>query len=181
MSREGTFATDVVDMGHLLSVLRGFSESVGAQLRRNDRRARTVTVKVRFHDFSTVTRSVTLSAPEHSDEAIFAAAAGLFRAVRNQDKRPVRLLGVGASNLVADAVQLSLEATAERRNDAISDAMDRVRRKYGRRVLQTGRTAFDPVTGSDRWRHDRSTGLSAQIGAGLPGPVVDELEERNLD
>jgi DNA polymerase-4 len=163
MSREGTFASDVSEPAHLLAVLRGFSESVGAQLRRHGRRARTVTVKVRFEDFSTVSRSVTLDSPANSDDALFAAAAALFEAVRARDHRPVRLIGVGASNLVPDAVQLSLDATAARSQDALSEAVDRVRRKYGRKVIQTGRTAFDRVTGGAAWRHERSLGLSSQI------------------
>jgi hypothetical protein len=74
----------------------------------------------------------------------------------------VRLIGVGASNLVDDAVQLSLEPSRETKDESLSAAFDRVRKKYGTRSLQTGRTAFDRATSRDEV-FDRTTGLSSQI------------------
>jgi hypothetical protein len=79
------------------------------------------------------------------------------------EKRPVRLVGIGVSNFVDDVVQLSLEPGANVKEESISAAFDRVRRKYGTRSLQTGRTAFDAATKSDDHVFERSTGLSAQI------------------
>ena len=163
ISREGTFSGDVADLAHLRAVLRGFSESVGSQLRAQRRRARTVSLKLRYGDFTTVSRSVTLTRPFADDEAIYAAAERLLTSLRSQDPGAVRLIGVGASNLVDDAVQLSFEETAEQRQELVSAAFDQVRRKYGRRSLQTGRTAFDETTGGDGWRHDRNLGLSSQM------------------
>ena len=52
---------------------------------------------------------------------------------------------------------------AEVRQEAISAAMDRVRKKFGRSSIQTGRTAFDSLTGDDGWRHMKATGLSSQM------------------
>ncbi len=166
ISREGTFAADVADPVHLRAVLRGFSESVAGQLRAQDKRARTVWLKLRFGDFTTLSRSLTLDRPASSDEAIFDAAVALFEAARATEKRAVRLIGVGVSNLVAGSVQLALEPSTDERRDALSAAFDRVRRKYGRGSLQTGRTAFDPVTGGADWHHDKETGLSSQMGKG---------------
>jgi DNA polymerase-4 len=163
ISREGTFAMDVADPAHLRAVLRGFSESVGAELRRGGRRARTASVKVRYEDFSTVGRSVTLPQPFNSDDAIFAAAETLLDKVRAGDRRPVRLVGVGVSNLVADAVQLSLEPAPARRQESLSATIDRVRRKYGVHSLETGRTAFDAATRDQDGVFERGTGLSSQI------------------
>lgn len=162
ISREGTFATDVVDLGHLRSVLRTFAESVGAQVRRQSRRARTVTLKLRYNDFSTVSRSVTVPRPVNNDEALYSATDGMLTRLLQADRRPVRLIGVGLSNLVDDAVQLSLEPTADSKADSLSTTFDALRRKYGTRSLQTGRTAFSGTAGS----HDLfepSTGLSSQI------------------
>lgn len=163
ISREGTFAEDVADPARLRAVLRGFSESVGGQLRQAGRRARTVSLKLRYGDFTTLSRSVTLARPASSDEAIYESAIALLDAVRKQDARAVRLIGVGVSNLVEDTVQLALEPGADERKESLSAAIDRVRAKYGRRSLQTGRTAFDRVTGGDSWRHERSVGLSSQM------------------
>jgi len=163
ISREGTFAADVADPEHLRAVLRGFSESVGAQLRAKGRRARTVSLKLRYEDFTTISRSVTLRQPVNSNEAIFAAADALLSRVREAERRPVRLIGVGASNLVADALQLSLEPSAAAKEESLSAAFDRVRRKYGARSLQTGRTAFDASTREKAGVFEKSAGLSSQL------------------
>ena len=165
ISREGTFTADMADPIRLRAILRAFSESVAGQLRVQGRRGRTVSIKVRFGDFTTVSRSLTLRRPANSDAALYQAAERLLNQVRGQDARAIRLLGVGVSNLVADERQLSLEPARDEREEAISAAFDRVRKKYGRRMLQTGRTAFDKATGSEDWRHGKSIGLSAQIEA----------------
>ena len=162
ISREGTFATDVAEPAHLRAVLRGFSESVGAQLRAQERRARTVTLKLRYDDFTTISRGLTLQRPTSSDEMIFAAAEGLLGLAREHDPRPIRLLGMGTSNFVAAAVQLALEPSRDERFDSLSATFDKVRRKYGSRSLQTGRTAFDAATADD-WLFEKNTGLSSQI------------------
>jgi DNA polymerase-4 len=163
ISREGTFAADVMDAEHLRAVLRAFSESVGSQLRRQGRRARTISLKLRYDDFTTLSRSTTPRRPVSSDEAIFQAADLLLTRLRNVERRPVRLIGVGASGLVDAAVQLSLAPTPDSRSESLSAAFDKVRSKYGTRSLQTGRTAFDAATGRDEAVFERSTGLSAQI------------------
>jgi DNA polymerase-4 len=163
ISREGTFSADVADPEHLRSVLRVFSESVGSQLRKSGRRARTVGLKLRYEDFTTISRSVTMGQPVNSDEAIFDAANGMLSKLRQAVRRPVRLIGVGTSNLVDDAVQLSLDDSRGTKAESVSATFDKVRGKYGTRSLQTGRTAFD---GTVRRRDDlfeRNTGLSSQI------------------
>jgi DNA polymerase-4 len=163
ISREGTFGSDVNDPEHLRAVLRAFSESVGSQLRQQGKRARTVSLKLRYEDFTTLSRSKTLPRPVSSNEAIFEAADALLTRIRQAERRPVRLIGVGASGLVEDVVQLSLEPSAETKGESLSATFDKVRHKYGTRSLQTGRTAFDGATRSDDGVFDRSTGLSSQI------------------
>jgi DNA polymerase-4 len=162
ISREGTFAADVIDVEHLRAVLRAFSESVGSQLRKSGRRAKTVSLKLRYEDFTTLSRSTTPQRPVSSNEAIFEAADLLLTRIRDVERRPVRLIGVGTSGLVDAAVQLSLEPTAESRGESLSAAFDKVRGKYGMRSLQTGRTAFDATTRKDDL-FERSTGLSSQL------------------
>lgn len=162
ISREGTFGSDVHDPEHLRAVLRAFSESVGSQLRQQGKRARTVSLKLRYEDFTTLSRSKTLQRPVSSNEAIFEAADALLTHIRQAEKRPVRLIGVAASGLVEDVVQLSLEPSGETKSESLSATFDKVRLKYGTRSLQTGRTAFDGATRSDDAVFDRSTGLSSQ-------------------
>ena len=143
ISREGTFAADVIDSAHLHAVLRGFCESVGTQLRRSGRRARTVSLKLRYEDFTTVNRSLTPGQPISSDEAIYEAADTLLTRLRTAVKRPVRLIGVGLSNFVEDVVQLTLEPSQSTKDESLSATFDTIRKKYGSKSLQTGRTAFD--------------------------------------
>ncbi|HEY7270276.1 MAG TPA: DNA polymerase IV [Dehalococcoidia bacterium] len=164
ISREGTFSHDVAQPARLRAVMRGFSESVGSQLRAGGYRARTISLKVRFGDFRTVSRSVTVERAVNSDDAVFEAAMALLDEVREHDKLAIRLVGVGASNLVTESFQMPLDRDVEQRREALSAAIDRVRGKYGRRSLQSGATAFDSVTSADSWRHDKSIGLSAQLG-----------------
>jgi DNA polymerase-4 len=144
-------------------VLRAFSESVASQLRSQGKRARTVSLKLRYEDFTTLSRSKTLQRPASSNEAIYNAADALLSRIRQGERRPVRLIGVGATGLVEDVVQLSLEPSEETKSESISAAFDKLRGKYGTRSLQTGRTAFDRVTRRDDGVFERSTGLSSQM------------------
>jgi DNA polymerase IV len=145
------------------AVLRGFSESVAGQLRRSACRARTVSLKLRYEDFTTISRSTTLRHPVNSDDAIFSTADALLSRIREAERRPVRLIGVGTSNFVPDERQLTLEPSRESKQESVSAAFDRVRRKYGRSSLQTGRTAFDSATRDDDRLLEKNTGLSSQI------------------
>ena len=164
VSREGTFAADVSDTAALRAVLRGYCESVGAELRRLGRRARSLTLKLRFGDFTTITRSLTLEQPAQADDVLYRAAQALLVAALAREGRAVRLIGFGVSNLVEDAVQLPLEEAHWQRLERLDRAVDGVRLKYGRRCLQRGRVLFEPLLSLPRWDSERRTGLSSQIG-----------------
>lgn len=164
VSREGTFARDISEAATLAAVLRSYCESVGADLRRHGRRARSLTLKLRYGDFTTVTRSLTLDRPTHSDDILYRAAEGLLVAALARDGRALRLIGFGASNLVEDAVQLPLEEARWQGLERLDRAGDRLRLRYGRRCLQTGRTLFAPLLSLRPWDGDRRTGLSSQLG-----------------
>ena len=172
VSREGTYARDIAEVPTLRASLRGYAESVGADLRSSGRRARCVTLKLRYGDFTTVTRRRTLQQPTHADQELYRTAADLLEQQLARDGRAVRLIGLGASQLVDDAVQLSLfqghrsgrRPARELRLEALLGSIDRLRAKYGHRCLQTGLTYFDPYVGSPDWEPDRHTGLSSQVG-----------------
>lgn len=174
VSREGTYARDIDDIAVLRASLRGYAESVGAELRRARRRARCVALKLRYGDFTTITRQRTLRHPTNADEALYRTAAALLDQALARDGRAVRLIGLGASSLVDDAVQLSLfEGWPDRRGprelrlEALLRAIDGLRKKYGYRCLQTGLTFFDPYVSSPDWEPYRRTGLSSQVGLGV--------------
>ncbi len=164
VSREGTFASDIAEVAALRAVLRSYCESVGADLRRRRRRARSLTLKLRYGDFTTITRSVTLDRPAHADDILYRAAETLLEGALARDGRALRLIGFGASNLAEDAVQLPLEEARWQQLEQLDRAVDRLRLKYGRRCLQRGRTLFEPLLSFGRRDHGRKTGLSSQTG-----------------
>ncbi len=164
VSREGTYANDIVDPAVLRASLRGYAESVGADLRQLGRRARTVTLKLRYGDFTTITRSRTLTQATHADGELYDTAAELLGEALAHDGHAVRLIGLGTSELVEDTLQLGLFDDRSPQLDALLRSVDRLREKYGHRALQTGLTFFDPYVSSDDWEPEKRTGLSSQIG-----------------
>ncbi len=101
ISDETTFPTDVHDARELWRVLREQSATCAGRLHRHGLAARTVGVKLRFGDFRTITRSLTLPAPTDSDREIATAVALLMRQTWAPTRRPLRLVGVRVSNLLS--------------------------------------------------------------------------------
>ena len=166
VSREGTYARDIDEPAVLRASLRGYAESVGADLRRMGRRARRVTLKLRYSDFTTITRSRTLGRATLADEQLSRTAVELLDEALAHDGRAVRLIGWGASLLVEAAAQLGLFDSRELPSDALLRSIDTLRKKYGARAVQTGLTFFDPLVSSPDWEPERHTGLSSQLGLG---------------
>lgn len=88
LNREVTFAKDIGDLQVLRKTLLTFSEDVARRLRKRELRGRTIKLKLRYEDFTTLTRQVTLDAPPDLEQVIFDQAARLpdpvnaaFRAV----------------------------------------------------------------------------------------------------
>lgn len=141
ISREITFGVDIEEMSQLHAVLRRHADLVGEDLRARGKRARTITLKVRWTDFTTVTRSRTLERPASATrELVEAANALLDEVVRTEGMRPVRLLGLGVMNLTEDVVQLGLGERAEAtfRDDRLDRAIDALRVRFGDKVLHRG-------------------------------------------
>jgi DNA polymerase-4 len=113
LGTETTFSTDLKSLVEMDGVLDELAREVAAGLVRRDLAACTVTVKVRYADFTTVTRAQTLDVPVVEDRVIAECAHGLLRRTE-AGRRPVRLLGVTASSLVPGSLeQLSLFAEPE--------------------------------------------------------------------
>lgn len=135
ISKETTFSSDVSDGRALRDTLRRLSDGVGRRLRHNGLSGPTVKIKLRWADFTTLTRQVTLSQPTDHDNEIYAAALGLFEATWERG-RPVRLLGVGVSGLEPSVRQLGLwddEAREERR---LLGVLDDLRDRFGEDIVQ---------------------------------------------
>jgi len=139
-SRETTFGQDSRDPALLESTLRYLGERVGADLRRKNKRARCVTLKLRYGDFTTITRRKTLSQSTDSDQAIFETGQGLLKKALSGERRAVRLIGIGVSELVEAGRQLDMMDGSAQRQEQLNKAIDRIRKKYGFTSIQTGRT-----------------------------------------
>jgi len=140
ISRETTFIEDTLDHPFLKATLRYLSERVGAELRRDRRRARCVTLKLRYADFDTVTRSRTLREATNVDQVIFDAGLELLERPLGQRRQRVRLIGIGVSSLVGDERQLSFWDPSPERWERLDRVIDRLRKKYSFTAIQRGQT-----------------------------------------
>jgi len=129
IGHEETYAHDRYEPDVLRREAVRMGESVAARLRELGQAGRTVTVKVRFADFQTITRSRTVAEPVDTGPAVAAVACELLDQI---DPTPgVRLLGVSASNLAPkEARQLSLDEAAPLWDEATL-AVDEVRQRFG--------------------------------------------------
>ncbi len=140
ISRETTFGKDTKDRSLLEATLRYLGERVGADLRQRGKQARCITMKLRYADFTTITRRHTLSQATDSDQAIFDAGLRLLKKELSGEKRLVRLVGIGISGLVESGRQLDMLDSRGQRLAQLNRAIDRIRNKYGFSAIQTGRT-----------------------------------------
>jgi len=140
ISRETTFAEDTLDRTFLQAILRYLCERIGAELRQEGKHARTITLKLRYADFETITHRISSKEFTDADEAIFVGAVRLLDQALARNRKLVRLIGVGVSNLVGYGKQLHLLDSRPQRMAHLDKAIDRIRNKYGFTSIQTGRT-----------------------------------------
>ncbi len=140
ISRETTFGKDTRDSSFLKATLRYLSERVGSDLRQKGKLARCVALKLRYADFTTITRQQTLSQASDTDQIIFDIGSKLLRKELSGEKQAVRLIGIGVSNLVEAGRQLEMLDASAQRLEKLNSAIDRIRKKYGFTAIQTGRT-----------------------------------------
>lgn len=139
ISRDDTFPRDINDDDQLARELLALVTRAARDLRGDGLMARTVTVRIRDHDFKTRQASRTLAEPVMSDRVIFAAARGLLGKLRAARRVPARLLGVGLSSLHADSAadQLMLFEAGDERGDEterdrrLARTIDQVRARFG--------------------------------------------------
>jgi DNA polymerase-4 len=135
ISREETFSSDMRELEDLDARLRDLSADVGRRLRRGGWSARTVTLRLRYADFETITRQQTLDSGGLSDQVIGGTAMRLLR--ESWSGAPVRLLGVGVSG-IEDAAQLDLFSTATERQRRVDRALDSLRSRFGDSSVRRG-------------------------------------------
>jgi DNA polymerase-4 len=140
VGQEQTFALDIDQPDELRRVLLQQTEQVGRRLRRHRLAARTVTLKLRHGDFTTLTRSETLDAATDVNHELWAAAGAIFDNWVKREFHPLRLLGMTASQLVpAGGGQLDLFASPDRdRQRKLDAAMDAIVDRFGDRAVRRG-------------------------------------------
>ena len=137
ISKEVTFAKDLADEAELKLTLRRLSDGVGRQARKAGLAGTTVKIKLRWTDFSTLSRQTTLDQPTDLDGEIYNCARDLFDQSWKRG-RPVRLLGVGLSGFGQTARQLGLwlDSANEKHEEELLGALDRLRDKYGEKMIR---------------------------------------------
>jgi DNA polymerase-4 len=139
ISHEHTFDDDTGDAERLQSTLMRLSEMVGRRLREGGYFARTIQLKLRYKDFTTITRAHSLDESTQMDHQIFDRARRLFFA-NWKPGAPVRLLGVQASNFEAHPTQLDLlEPSRDARWQKALAAADHLRDKFGESAIGLAR------------------------------------------
>lgn len=151
ISREETFSHDIVDETSLRGELRRLVADASADLRDAALRARTISVKLRDHDFHTRQASRTVRDALESERGIAAIAVALLGKLRGARRVPARLVGVTLSQLVpaAEPEQLRFfevppgDAAESERDRRVSRTMDQVRQRFGDDALELGRRRSD--------------------------------------
>ncbi len=162
VSHEHTFDEDVAEAQALEATLVKLTEMVARRLRGHGLYARTLQIKLRYSDFSTITRAKTLPCATHVDAEMVPAVLELFRA--HWKRKPVRLLGVYAQSLTPSEGQLSLlEHDKVERWQRALDAVDKLRDRFG----ESSVTLAAGLRGGFRERaHENPAGLPGKHGSG---------------
>jgi DNA polymerase-4 len=173
ISRETTFDEDTTDLERCEAVLFHLAEHAARDLRGHRLTARTVVLKLRYRDFTTITRRTTLATPTDSDRVIAAAARALFHAAYAR-RVAVRLLGVGLANLVDAAPQLDLFAEPRALAwERLITALDRLRGRWGFEAVRTGPTLLLPAD------EERDAWTASSFVAAREAALQDADEERD--
>jgi DNA polymerase-4 len=135
VSKETTFAQDIADEMTLKRTLLKLSEGVGRRLRRAGLAGRTVTLKLRWADFTTLTRQITLEYSTDTTEEIYHAIERLFTQTWVRGKA-VRLLGVGVSGFDDQPRQLGLWDSVPQDDNRLDDTLDQLRDRFGGQAVR---------------------------------------------
>jgi len=141
ISRETTFTYDIREKEALQTTLKSLSIKVGAKLKAKQLLGSTIKLKLRYSDFTTINRQITLNHPTNDEEIIFNSVDKLFTTFWKHGQA-VRLLGVGVCNLGLPIRQLELWASSPNKDQAsekeqrLHASVMELRSKYGNQILQ---------------------------------------------
>ncbi len=172
IGHEETYPDDLTSLAELRTQVVRLADSVAARLRANGSAARTITLKVRFASFQTITRSATSRTPLTTGPSIARAVIPMLEAI---DPTPgIRLLGVSGSNLTAPTEQLSLLDGSDDRSAGAdplavehawheaSEAIDDIRHRFGQEAIGPASTMRGGrlravTTGAQQWGPDQGS------------------------
>ena len=138
ISQEVTFSRDVRDDKSLEKTVADLSAQVGSRLRKSGLAGTTVKLKIRWPDFTTLTRQMTLPTPTNNDKEISKTALGLMQKIRKAGQA-VRLIGVGVSGLGEPVRQLELWEAGSEKERKLQEVVDELREKFGEDSIKRGK------------------------------------------
>ena len=136
IGRETTYGDDLLTQKEYHDALWNLSQQVGWRVRNSDLAGHTVTLKVKYRSFKSVTRSVTAETPVSLDEDIFALVEKLVAQVKWAE--PVRLLGVTVSKF-ATAGELVLDFAHDEKREKRNATLDALKNKFGEQIIKRGK------------------------------------------
>ena len=137
VSNERTFSEDLGRKTEVLKYINILAEKVAKRLQKKNLRGKTVQLKIRWSDFTTLTRQSTLSKSTNQFNEIRIVAIELLDQVWEEGQK-VRLVGVGVSKLDTDAHQLGLWDTDFKKDHQLEDVLKEIKGKYGENVISRG-------------------------------------------
>jgi len=139
IGKEETFQKDISDHKEIENILYLLVEDVCNSLRKKGWMTKTITLKLRYSDFITLTRAKTIKEPTNSDKIIFKTVAALFREAYKR-RVSIRLIGIQLTNFYSAFEQENLFDTKEEKEKKILEAVDALRLKYGLKIIRYGVT-----------------------------------------
>lgn len=130
---EHTFDEDTLNIPEMLATLQHLAMRVGRDLRRHAFLTDTITLKLRYADFVTQSKTLRCEYTNH-DMAIYTIAEKLFRQLWTRRVR-VRLLGISTTNFIEDVAQMYLFADEHKKQERLYDAIDVIQQKFGRDAI----------------------------------------------
>jgi len=140
ISAEETFPTDIIEKENLLTILQNQVEEVSQRLRAENLQCRTITLKIRYGDFKTITRSFTLDRPTNTTQILLQEAQNLFDQWYKKSAGALRLLGFGTAGLSPEGTgqKLLFSDPQEEKQKKIDEVYDKIRGKFGKGSLKRG-------------------------------------------
>ena len=142
IGHEITFGEDTKDGDFLKGILLELAQDVGWRLRRAEVKGKTIVLKIRYQDFKTITRSITLETKTDRDDLIYTKAFELFERNSSQGKS-IRLIGITVSGLShqlnKEKQQISLFQESEYKSTELYQALDKINTKYGEKTVTRAR------------------------------------------